>query len=77
VRTLRNKRVKSRLRTEENKFDHMVEHGELTAAQAQLSLLTKLFQRAADRRIVEANRAARKQAQFQERLNALQASAAK
>jgi len=70
-RNLRNKVVKSRLRTEQNKFARMLERGDLAAAEGQLSLLTKLFHRAAARRIIAANRAARKQAQFQTHLDAL------
>ncbi|MHC4479756.1 MAG: 30S ribosomal protein S20 [Planctomycetota bacterium] len=68
-RTLRNKQVKSRLRTEQNKFDHMLERGDLQEAERQISLLTKLYHQAANRKVVEKNRAARKQAQFQRRLN--------
>jgi len=74
-RRLRNKTVKSRLRTEETKFDRMIERGDLAGAENQLNLLTKLFQRAASRDIVKENRAARKQAQFQRRVNELKASA--
>jgi small subunit ribosomal protein S20 len=74
-RRLRNKTVKSRLRTEETKFDRMIERGDLAGAENQLNLLTKLFQRAAGRDIVKENRAARKQAQFQRRVNELKAGA--
>ncbi len=68
-RRLRNKGVKSRLRTEQNKFDRMLERGDVEGAQTQLDLLTKLYHRAAARNLVHANLAARKQAQFQARLN--------
>ncbi len=68
-RRLRNLSVKTRLRTEQNKFDRMIERNNAEGAQAQFDLLTKLYQRAAARRIVHANLAARKQAQFQRRLN--------
>jgi len=73
-RRLRNKTVKSRLRTEETKFDRMLGRSDLAAAEGQLNLLTKLFQRAAGRNIVKENRAARKQAQFQRRVNELKAA---
>ncbi len=74
-RRLRNKTVKSRLRTEETKFGRMVQRGDVAGAEGQLNLLTKLFQRAAARKIVKDNRAARKQAQFQRRVNELKAAA--
>lgn len=72
-RNLRNKRVKSRLRTEQNRLEHMLERGETQQAQQQLSLLTKLYQQAASKRIVHPNKVARRQAQFQKRLNETQA----
>lgn len=73
-RTVRNKMVKSRLRTEQNKFDRMVERGDVDGAEKQFSLLTRLYQRAASRHVVHANLAARKQAQFQRTLNDLKGS---
>ncbi len=72
-RAARNKMVKSRLRTEQNKFDRMVERGDVAGAEKQFSLLTGLYQRAGDRHVVHANLAARKQAQFQRTLNELKA----
>jgi small subunit ribosomal protein S20 len=72
-RALRNKAVKSRLRTEQNRFSRMVERGDVAGAEKQFNLLTKLFQRAADRNILHPNRAARKQAQFQQALSGLKA----
>jgi len=74
-RNLRNKRVKSRLRTEQNKLEHLLQRGETQQARQQLSLLTKLYQQAASKRIVHPNKAARRQAQFQKRLNEAQAEA--
>lgn len=74
---MRNKVVKSRLRTEQTKFTRMLQRGDLAAAEGQCSLLTKLFQRAVARKIVKANSAARKQAQFQRRVNELKAVAVK
>jgi small subunit ribosomal protein S20 len=66
---LRNHRVKSRLRTEQNKLERMLQRGDTQGAQQQLSLLTRLYQQAASKRIVHPNKAARRQAQFQKRLN--------
>jgi len=68
-RRLRNRMVKSRLRTEQNKFERLLGRGQIPEAEAQLSVLTKLLQRAGDRRIVPANRAAHRQALCQRRLN--------
>ncbi|MCD6416303.1 MAG: 30S ribosomal protein S20 [Planctomycetes bacterium] len=67
----RNKAIKSRLRTEQNRFDRMMERGDLQEAEQQASLLTKLLQRAAHKNILHVNKAARKQAQFQSQLNEL------
>jgi small subunit ribosomal protein S20 len=69
----RNKAVKSRLRTERNKFDRMIERGDVEEASEQFDLLTKLFQRAADKNIIHKNKAARLQSQHQKRLNELKA----
>ncbi len=68
-RRLENKTVKSRLRTEENKFERLLGRGDIQAAEQQLQQLTKLLQRAAAGNVIHANKAARKQAQFQKRLN--------
>ncbi len=68
-RRQRNKTVRSRLRTEQNKFDRMIERGDVESAAEQLSVLTKLYQQAASKNILHANRAARKQSQAQQRLN--------
>jgi len=72
-RTLRNKATKSRLRTEQNKFNRMIERGDVAEAEQQLRLLTKLYQRAASKNILHPNRAARKQSQFQRALSELKA----
>jgi len=69
-RRVRNRAVKSRLRTERNKFDRMLERGDVADAALQMNLLTKLIQRAATRNVIHENKAARLQAQFQNRLNA-------
>lgn len=72
---LRNKIVKSRLRTEQNKLDRMLERGDAEDARKQLDLVVKLFQRAASKHVIHENRAARKQAQYQRRLNGVAARA--
>ena len=74
-RNLRNKTVKSRLRTEQNKLAHMVERKDVAGAEQQVRLLTKLFQRAAARKVIHPNRAAGKQAQLQRTLTELRAKA--
>ena len=68
-RNARNKAVKSRLRTEENRFNRMVERGDRDAAAKQLALLTKLLQKAAVKNVVLQNQAARQQARLQRQLN--------
>ena len=70
TRRLRNKTVKSRLRTEENKLARMIERGDKEGASKQGRLLTKLFQRAAAAKVIHVNRVARKQAQIEKRLHA-------
>lgn len=72
-RRLRNKIVKSRLRTEENKLNRYLERGETEAAARQAQLLTKLLQKAAAKHVLHANKAARKQAQFDRRIQAVRA----
>jgi small subunit ribosomal protein S20 len=74
-RRLRNKQVKSRLRTEQNKLDRMLERREAEPASEQLSLLIKLYQQAAAKGVIHANRAARKQSQYERRLNEIKAPA--
>jgi len=74
-RTLRTKSVKSRLRTEQSKFDRMLERGDLEAAETQLNLLTKLYQKAGAKNIIHENNAARKVARAQRRFNELRAHA--
>ena len=75
-RRLRNKAAKSRLRTETNKLDRMLQRGEVSDAEDQFAVLTRLLQRAAARHIVHPNMAARKQAQYQKRVNELKAASA-
>jgi small subunit ribosomal protein S20 len=74
-RTLRNKRVESRLHTEQTKFARALQRGELEQARTQLNLITRLLQRAADHKIIHPNRAARLQAHCQQRLHRAQSAA--
>ena len=71
TRRVRNKSVKSRLRTEENKLNRMLERGDAEAAAQQSRLFTKLLQKAAAANVMHPNRAARKQAQIDRRLHAI------
>jgi small subunit ribosomal protein S20 len=70
----RNKAIKSRLRTERNRFDRMLGRGDVEEASDQLDQLTKILQRAADKNIIHKNKAARLQSQAQKRLNQLKES---
>ena len=65
TRRLRNKGVKSRLGTETRKFLRAVERGNVQEAKGQLSLLTKLLQKASAKGIMHANTVARRQARLQ------------
>ncbi len=70
-RRRRNRVVKSRLRTEENKFRRLIERGDADEAERQLAVLTRLLHRAASKNVIHANKSARKQAQYQRRLSEL------
>jgi len=70
-RRQRNKAIKHRLRTEENKFDRLLQRRDAEAAEQQVRVLTKLYQRAARKNVLHKNKAARKQGQFRRRVNAL------
>ncbi len=73
-RHLRNKVVKSRLRTETRKFERAVERGDLDATRAQLNVLTKLLHRACAKGVIHANAAARRQSRLQTNFNKLAAA---
>lgn len=74
-RRQRNQAVKSRLRTEQNKLDRMLERGEADAAAEQIRVVVKLFQQAASKGVIHANKVARKQSQYERRLNEVRAAA--
>jgi small subunit ribosomal protein S20 len=67
----RNQAVKSQLRTERNRFNRMLERGDVEEATEQVRKLTRLYQRAASKGVVHENKAARKQSQFERRLREL------
>jgi small subunit ribosomal protein S20 len=70
-RRRRNRAVKSRLRTEENRFERLLQRGDVAEAEEQLATLTKLLHRAASKNVIHANKGARLQGQYQRRLNEL------
>ena len=68
VRRLRNKAVVSDLRTRMKQFDALVTSGKLDDAKATFHELTKRLDRAAARRTIHANLAARKKSRLMKRL---------
>jgi len=73
-RHLRNKAVKSRLKTETRKFERAVERGDAAQASGQLSLVTRLLQKAAAKGVLPDNTAARRQQRLQKDLNTITAA---
>lgn len=59
-RRMRNKAVKTNIKTETKKFYQAVESGDVDAAKAQLSVAYKKLDRAASKNIIHKNSAARK-----------------
>ena len=74
-RRKRNSAVKSRLRTEINKFERALEREDPDEAQEQLDLLTKLLHQAAKKDVIKENTAARRQSKLQKQLNRILAPA--
>lgn len=70
-RNLTNKAVKSRVRTQTSKFERALERRDTNQADEHLKVVTKLLQKAAAKKIVHRNTAARSQARLQHRLNAV------
>ncbi len=64
VRTLRNKSVKSRIKTETKKFESLLENKELEKASVQLKKLVSYIDKAVTKGIFHKNTAARKKASF-------------
>jgi len=73
-RHLRNKAVKSRLRTETTKFRRAIERGDLDGARAQLALLVKLLHQACVKGVIHSNAASRRQSRLQGHFNKLVAA---
>ncbi len=60
TKTLRNKRIKSKLKTIIKKFDAAVASGDKAAAEAQLKVCTSELSKAASKGIIHKNTASRK-----------------
>lgn len=71
--TLRNKAVKSELKTYIKKFEAAVEAGDFDAAQKLVPLLDKKLKKAAKKNVIHKNQAARKLSNLQVKLNKAQA----
>ena len=56
----RNKAIRSRIRTEARKFHELVEAGDKTAAEAQLRLTSRLYDKAVSKGTLHRNNAANK-----------------
>ena len=69
-----NKTVKSRVRTETGKFERALERRDTNQAEEHLKVVTKLLQKAAAKKVVHRNTAARSQARLQHRLNAVRSA---
>ena len=65
-----NRSKKSRIKTEVKKFFSSVESGDLESAEKNLSLASKLLDKAAKSNLVHANRVAREKSRLQKTLNA-------
>jgi small subunit ribosomal protein S20 len=68
----RNQAVRSRLRTETRKFDAAIESGDKAAAEAQLRINNRLFDKAATKGVIHKNNAANKKAGQAAQLNKLE-----
>lgn len=69
-RRIRNKSVKSRLRTGTVKFERAVERGDREEAGKELDAVARMLHQAADKGIIHKNTAARRLSRLQARLNA-------
>lgn len=65
----RNQAIRSRLRTESNKFDALVEAGDKEAAAAQLRVASRYYDKAVTKGTVHRNNAANKKSRMALRLN--------
>jgi len=66
---LRNKAVKSRIRTETREFERAIERADAEQARTQLQLLTKLLHKASAKGVLHTRTAARRQARLQKHFN--------
>lgn len=65
----RNQAIRSRLRTEARKFNAAVESGDKAAAEAQLRVASRLFDKAVTKGTIHRNNAANKKSGMAARLN--------
>lgn len=65
----RNQAIRARLRTETNKFIALVEAGDKEAAEAQLRVASRLFDKAVTKGTLHRNNAANKKSGLAQRLN--------
>jgi small subunit ribosomal protein S20 len=72
-RRLRNKAVKSELKTEIRKFREAAEAGDADAAVAQLRVASRKLDKAVSKGVIHKNQAANRKAAIAKRANALQA----
>lgn len=69
----RNQAVRSRLRTETRKFHAAVEAGDKAAAEAQLQVASRLYDKAATKGVIHKNNAANKKSGLAALLNKIEA----
>ncbi len=72
AKTMRNKAVKTQLKTEIKKYEAALESGDVAAATAAYKLAIKKLDQAAAYGIIHKNEVAHKKSQFTLKLNALQ-----
>lgn len=65
----RNQAIRSRLRTESNKFNKLVEAGDKDGAAAQLRVASRMFDKAVTKGTLHRNNAANKKSNMAQRLN--------
>ena len=70
---LRNKAVRTNLKTSVKKFNAAVESGDAKAAEAAFNYACKRFDQAASKNVIHKNAANRKKSQLAQKLNALNA----
>ena len=71
AKTMRNKAVKTQLKTEIKKYNAALEAGDMEAAQATYRAAVKKIDQAAAYGIIHKNQAAHKKSQFTKKLNAM------